>query len=160
MKITTLSLALLSAVAAPAPFSVTVVGPSGESMEWTAATLEKLPVQEIEAVDPHSRAKARYTCVALSELLARAGAPHGEDLRGPSLASYVLVEARDGYRVIFSLAELDPGIRDQDACLAFKKDGAPLADDVGPFRLVVPSDHRGARWVRQVARATVVSLPK
>jgi hypothetical protein len=158
MTIATLALALLAS--APSSASVTFVGPAGQKTEWTAADLEKLPVLQVEAADPHSHAKGLYTCVALPELLARAGAPQGDALRGPALASYVLFEARDGYRVVFSLAELDPGIRDTDACLAFLKDGAPLGEDVGPFRLVVPGDHRGARWVRQLSRATVVVLPK
>jgi DMSO/TMAO reductase YedYZ molybdopterin-dependent catalytic subunit len=34
--------------------------------------------------------------------------------------------------------------------LAFERDGQPLGADIGPFRLVVPTDKRGGRWVRQV----------
>ena len=40
------------------------------------------------------------------------------------------------------------GVGKTDALVAFERDGQPLPDDVGPFRLVVPSDARGGRWVR------------
>jgi DMSO/TMAO reductase YedYZ molybdopterin-dependent catalytic subunit len=118
-----------------------------------------MSAREIEATDPHSQTTSRYRVVALHELLALVGAPQGEHLRGPAMAAYILVEARDDYRVIFSAAELDPGIRDTQAFLAFEKDGEPLGDELGPFRLVVPTDRRAARWVRQVVRVTVVEAP-
>ena len=38
----------------------------------------------------------------------------------------------------------------------FERDGKPLDDAIGPFRLVVPTDKRGARWVRQVTRIRIV----
>jgi hypothetical protein len=41
-----------------------------------------------------------------------------------------------------------------------QKDGEPLDEAIGPFRLVVPSDRRGARWIRQLVGASVVILPK
>jgi hypothetical protein len=157
MRSATLFMALVStaAFAAQAP-SVTFLGPKGQSRTFTASDLSKMSAREIEATDPHAQTGSRYRAVALHELLALVGAPQGEHLRGPALATYVLVEARDDYRVVFSAAELDPGIRDTQTFLAFEKDGEPLGDDVGPFRLVVPSDRRGARWVRQVVRVTVV----
>jgi DMSO/TMAO reductase YedYZ molybdopterin-dependent catalytic subunit len=34
--------------------------------------------------------------------------------------------------------------------VAFERDGQPLGAEIGPFRLVVPTDKRGGRWVRQV----------
>jgi hypothetical protein len=72
------------------------------------------------------------------------------------MATYVLVEAEDGYRVVFSLAELDSGILDSDVLVADTKDGAPMDAKLGPFRLVAPHDKRPARWVRMVKRVTAV----
>jgi hypothetical protein len=46
---------------------------------------------------------------------------------------YVVAEAADGYRVVFSLAELDPGIRDSDVIVADTLDGTPLDAKHGPF---------------------------
>ena len=39
------------------------------------------------------------------------------------------------------------------------EDGQPLPVDDGPLRLVVPSDKRPARWVRQVVRIVVSDVP-
>ena len=87
------------------------------------------------------------------------GAPTGDSLRGPALASYVLVEARDGYRVTFALAETSASFTDKLILLADRKDGAPLSSRDGPFQLVVPDEKRPARGVRQVSRISVVQLP-
>jgi DMSO/TMAO reductase YedYZ molybdopterin-dependent catalytic subunit len=94
--------------------------------------------------------------VLLEELLRKTGVPQGENLRGPSMATYVLAEAADGYRVVFSLAELDSGILDSEVIVADAMDGAPLGDKQGPFRLVAPHDKRPARWVRMLKSITVV----
>ena len=50
-----------------------------------------------------------YEGVLVGELLKRAGAPVGRDLSGKAVATYVRATAKDGYQVVFSLAELDPG---------------------------------------------------
>ena len=93
--------------------------------------------------------------VLLLAAAALAGAPTGDKLRGPALATFVLVEAADGYKVVFSLAELDSGTGGTEAYVAFEREGKPLDDTVGPFRLVVPTDKRAARWVRQVTRIRI-----
>ena len=82
--------------------------------------------------------------------------PQGESLRGPAMASYVVAEASDGYRVVFSLAELDSGILDSEVMVADTMDGAPLGEKQGPFRLVAPHEKRPARWVRMLKSITVV----
>ena len=86
--------------------------------------------------------------------------PQGEKLRGAALATYVMAGADDGYRVLFSLAELDSGIEDSDALVADTLDGNPIPDQVGPLRLVFPHDKRPARWVRMLNSLTVVKVPK
>ena len=73
-----------------------------------------------------------------------------ETMRGKRLASYLLVEAADGYRVVIALPELDPAFTDKQVVLAFLKDGKPLDDKEGPYRIVIPDEKRMARWVRQV----------
>jgi len=59
-------------------------------------------------VKDHDGSLTIHEGVPLAELLKSAGAPIGEKLRGANIASYVLAEAKDGYRVVFALAELDP----------------------------------------------------
>jgi hypothetical protein len=84
------------------------------------------------------------------------GAPSGDALRGKELADYVVVDARDGYRVVFALAEFDAGYSDRIALLADRVDGKAIDSTTGPLRLVVPDEKRPARWVRQVTRITLM----
>jgi DMSO/TMAO reductase YedYZ molybdopterin-dependent catalytic subunit len=102
-----------------------------------------------------------YEGVALTEILQKAGAPMGDKLRGKAMASYVLVTAHDGYRVVFALPELDPGFSDaaQQIILADTADGKPLTEKQGPVRLVVPQEKKGARWIRMVDSIEVVKVP-
>jgi DMSO/TMAO reductase YedYZ molybdopterin-dependent catalytic subunit len=125
----------------------------------TVADLKKMPRKTLSVMNPHDKKKETYEGVLLEELLRKAGVPQGEKLRGSSMATYVLAEAEDGYRVIFSLAELDSGILESEVIVADTLDGAPLADKQGPFRLVAPHEKRPARWVRMLKSITVVSAP-
>ena len=75
------------------------------------------------------------------------------------MALYLLVEATDGYRVVFALPELDPAFKDRAGLLADRRDGQPLAAAEGPLRLVVPGEKRHARWVRQALSGTIRQAP-
>src|SRR5690606_22645892 len=97
--------------------------------------------------------------VALAALLQAGGAMPAEPLRGAQLGRYVQVDARDGYRAVFALAEFDPTLGGSTAFLVDRCDGQPLGDDVGPLRLVVPGEARPTRWVRQVRAITVIVAP-
>jgi DMSO/TMAO reductase YedYZ molybdopterin-dependent catalytic subunit len=101
-----------------------------------------------------------YEGVWLREVLKRAGVPQGEALRGKALASYVLAEAQDGYKVVFSLGELDPAFIDNEILLADTINGKALFGAQGRFRLVVPNDTPGARSVRMLTKVEVVQLRK
>jgi hypothetical protein len=74
------------------------------------------------------------------------------------MATYVLAEAEDGYRVVFSLTELDSGILESEIIVADTMDGAPLGATQGPFRIVAPHEKRPARWIRMLKSITVVSI--
>jgi DMSO/TMAO reductase YedYZ molybdopterin-dependent catalytic subunit len=122
----------------------------------TAAELKKMPRKTLSAVNPHDKKTEMYEGVLLEELLKKAGVAQGEKLRGAVLATYVIAEAEDGYRVVFSLAELDSGILESNVIVADTMDGAPLAPPQGPFRIVAPLEKRPARWVRMLKSITVV----
>jgi DMSO/TMAO reductase YedYZ molybdopterin-dependent catalytic subunit len=122
----------------------------------TVADLKKMPRKTLSVVNPHEKKTEVYEGVRLEELLHKAGVPQGEQMRGPAMTTYVVAEAEDGYRVVFSLAELDSGIVDSEVIVADTMDGAPLAAKQGPFRLVAPHEKRPARWVRMLKSITVV----
>jgi DMSO/TMAO reductase YedYZ molybdopterin-dependent catalytic subunit len=121
----------------------------------SAADLAGMPRQTVEAKD-HDGKLTRFTGVTLTEVLKGAGAPLGEKLRGTQLSKFVLVEAADGYRVVFALPELDPAFTDEIVLVADRRDGQPLSAAEGPLRLVVPREKRQARWVRQLKTLKVL----
>ena len=123
----------------------------------SAADLKAMPRKTLRAGGQNGQVAQAYEGVVLSELLRRAGVPQGGDLAGPWMAAYIVAGAADGYRVVFSLSELNEGIGGVDALVADTLDGAPLAAGQGPFRLVVPSDKRAARWVRMLKSVTVAA---
>ena len=86
----------------------------------------------------------------LVEVLRSAGVKFGHDLRGPALATYLVVEAADGYRAVFALPELDPASTDRVILLADRRDGKPIDAKDGPLRVIVPGEKRHSRWVKQV----------
>jgi DMSO/TMAO reductase YedYZ molybdopterin-dependent catalytic subunit len=95
-------------------------------------------------------AKILYQGVPLFEVLSRAGIPDGTSPRDTRNTLYVTVTAADGYRVVFALAELDPGFSDRTVLLADRRVGQPLTSREGPLRIVVPGEKLHARWVREV----------
>jgi DMSO/TMAO reductase YedYZ molybdopterin-dependent catalytic subunit len=126
--------------------------------QWTLDDLAKLPRREVRARDRDGN-EATFTGVALVDLLRLAEVPLGEKLRGSHMALYLLIEAADGYRVVFALPELDPAFAERVVLLADRRDGQPLSTAEGPLRLVVPDEKRHARWVRQVQSGTIHRAP-
>lgn len=97
-----------------------------------------------------------YSGVIVSEILAKAGVTLGAELRGENLAKFLLIEASDGYQVLFALAELDKGFTDRTIILADKVDGQPLAPADGPFRVIVQDEKKPARCIKQVTAMKVM----
>lgn len=138
--------------------SVQVTGAVEQVLTLTAGDLAGMPRATVKTnIDGKETV---YEGVWVHEVLKRAGAPQGQSLRGKALAGYVLAEALDGYQVVFSLGELDPGFADNQILLADTANGKPLPDTRGPFRLIVPKDKRGARSARMLTKLEVVQLRK
>jgi DMSO/TMAO reductase YedYZ molybdopterin-dependent catalytic subunit len=133
-----------------------VAGAVQTPLTLTADDLKKMPRKTLTVTNPHSQKKETYEGVALEEILRKAGVPTGEQMRGPAMTTYVVFEAADNYRVVFSLAELDSGILESDVIVADTMDGAPLPEKVGPYRLIAPHEKRPARWIRMLKSITVV----
>jgi Oxidoreductase molybdopterin binding domain len=155
---------LLSAAAFAADPALRISGVTGRdgvpkpALQITLADLAAMPRVSVQG-KTHDGKDHGFEGVALAELLHRAGLPQGEDVRGPVLTRYILVTAHDGYRVLFSLAELDPAFSDSHALLADRMDGQPLNSRDGPLRIVLPSEKREARWIRMVERIEILAAP-
>jgi DMSO/TMAO reductase YedYZ molybdopterin-dependent catalytic subunit len=120
--------------------------------------LHRLPRVEARTTDPHDPGKEIvYSGTPLVETLKAGGLLLVSGMGGlrETVKMTVIVEATDGYRAVFSSAELDPELTDRIILLADTKDGQPLPLREGPLRIIVPGEKRPARWVRQVKALTV-----
>ena len=135
---------------------LTVQIDAGKQVVVTRAAIEALP--HIRVTTSASGASATFEGVALGALLEKAGVGFGQTLKGKRLASCLLVEAADSYRVVIALPELDPAFTDKQVVLAFLKDGKPLDEKEGPYRIVIADEKRMARWVRQVTTLKIVDV--
>jgi DMSO/TMAO reductase YedYZ molybdopterin-dependent catalytic subunit len=138
------------------PSAVRVVGEVTGPLTLSAADMATMPRTTVSAKDkqgvPHT-----YAGVALADIFRRAGVPTGAQLRGKNMTKYVLVSCADGYKVVFSLAELDSAFTDRVVILADQMEGKPLPPANGPFRIIVPGDKRPARDCFQVASIAILS---
>ncbi len=143
--------------AGPSDFKIS--GAVTTPLDLTAADLKGMPRKTLRVNNVHSKKTEVYEGVLVEDLLQKAGVPQGEQLRGAAMATYVLVEAADNYRVLFSLAEFNSSFQDSEIIVADTMDGAPIPGALGPFRLVAPHEKRPARWVEMVKSLTVVRVP-
>jgi DMSO/TMAO reductase YedYZ molybdopterin-dependent catalytic subunit len=134
--------------------TVLVTGEVQKQLTLSAADIAAMPRTSVSANDKQGVAHS-YSGVALSDIFRAAGVTTGGQLRGKNLAKYLLVSCADGYRVVFSLAELDGDFTDRVVILADQMEGKPLPDGVGPFRIVVPGEKRPARNCFQVKELSI-----
>jgi len=170
-----LSLSLLSvtcALSAPAAIAQTtsaqstptaaarveLIGAAGQQVNVSMTGLLALPQKTVEVHNAHTGATETYQGVELSLLLTRLDAPLGQKLHGKALAMYVVAEGTDKYRVVYSLAEVDPAFHNGTVIVADREAGQPITKD-GPFKLVNTDDKRRARWVRNLASIRLNSSP-
>jgi len=136
--------------------SLQVTDADGHSVTLSAAQLAKAPRTTV-SVNDHDK-PATFEGITLSALLAAAGMPPTDKMKGPQLTQALLFEASDGYKVVFALAEIDPAFGTREIILADTRDGKPLDAREGPFRVIAPGDKRGARWIRQVTAVKIVNV--
>jgi DMSO/TMAO reductase YedYZ molybdopterin-dependent catalytic subunit len=155
---TTIPSHLVAARQTAASTVLAIGGDVKSPLSVTAAELKTMPRTSVEVKDEGRTVS--YEGVLLAELLKKAGAPLGGELRGDAVASYIVASASDGYRVVFSLAEIDPDFTSNSVIVADTIDGKPLFDYQGPFRIVAPRDSRGARSIRMLQKIELVRLRK
>ncbi len=128
--------------------------------EWTeidAAAWAALPRSEITAKSRDGR-ELRYSGTPFAEILKLLSAPAGPTLRGKEMNHAVVLTATDGYRVVFSLVELDDSFRPQSILLADRAGGEALDDFEGKLMLVSADDLRHSRWIRQIESIALVRV--
>jgi hypothetical protein len=133
-----------------------IVDSEGHATTLSPKQISNLPHLIVKVLDHGG--PAQFEGVSLAGLLSSTGVQLGDKLRGPRMTEVLLVEAADGYRVAFALAEVDPAFSERDIILADKRDGKPLDAKEGPLRIVAPGDKRPARWVRQVTVLRLIAV--
>jgi len=144
---------------------LTIETDDGKQTVLSKSEIESLPRVKVttpdhDSHDPGSRGHdnpVTFEGVTLKAVLEKAGVEFGHSLRGKRLASCLLVEAADDYRVVFALPEIDSEFTDKQIVLAFLQNGKPLDAKAGPYRIVIPDEKRMARWVRQVTKLKIVN---
>lgn len=103
-----------------------------------------------------------YRCIGLHAVLAHCGLDAGAGGPGADPRTkhagwrkFVVAHAADGFDTVFSSAELMPEIGPSQVWIAWAKNGAPMAEPEGPLRLLVPTDKKGSRSIRQLVRIDV-----
>ena len=131
---------------------------AGKSLLFTSAEIAAMTHQDVSAMDAHEKQRHTYSGVPVRTVLAQAGAPFGEKLRGPGMRLAGVARSKDGYGVVYALTEFDEAFNDRTILLVDKQDGLALVPGQGPIRLVAPGDKRPARWLRMLTSLEVLSV--
>jgi DMSO/TMAO reductase YedYZ molybdopterin-dependent catalytic subunit len=145
--------------AAPAKAAETglkIEGAVATPLTVTAEDLAKMP--RTTATLTADGTTVTYEGVLLYDILAKAGWQFGRGMTGKPMASYVLATGKDGYQVVFALAEIDPMFGGAKVLIADKADGAALPGRELPFRVVAPGDKMHARSIYSLVKLEVVRL--
>ena len=116
-------------------------------MVLTPDLLSTLLVQEVDTLHHGSKGEQRghYTGALLWDAIA-AETAQDEDAKA-ALRHVVLVTARDGHQVAYSMGEIAPDFGNRPILIGYALQGAPIPDGL---RIVAPGDERGARYVKDV----------
>ena len=138
-----LALVSLLLAVAQTPTDSLIVEGAGKTVVLRVKDVAALPHETVQA-KTHDGTTHAFSGVPLSIVLARVGVKT-DSLRGKDLAQRLVVEASDGYKVVFALGELDVTLGHRKILLVDSEDGKPLPAADGTWRLIVPDDGRPAR---------------
>ncbi len=147
-----------SAATQPSPTPAAALRIIGKVQHPLTLSLDQLAALDHVTVNVVDRKgnPVTYRGVPLLEILKAAGLRFGKmSAARADAAMCVVVGAADGYKALFSLAELDPQFQKHLVILADQENGKPLDTAVGPLRIIAPDEAIHARWVRQVLTLTV-----
>jgi len=112
--------------------------------------------QVVVMAKAHDGAVHRYSGITIASLLNQVGILLNDSTKKQTINSYLVVTAADGYKAIYTLAEIDPEFSIRPIILADRADKKPLTTTDGLWQIIVPGEKKYARWVRQVTGIQVV----
>ena len=144
---------------APAPLSTALTVHVGEmALTLSLADLRALPQTTVAVFNEHNKQNESFSGPLVSEVLTKAGLALSEKTQRAVLDSYIIATGTDGYFVLFSGTEVQPGLHKAQSIVAIAQSGAPLTR-TGAFQLIDTVDTKPARWVRNLTSLTVVPVP-
>ncbi|HLH73746.1 MAG TPA: molybdopterin-dependent oxidoreductase [Chloroflexota bacterium] len=128
---------------------VTLTGLVDQPGPITVAALQQFPSQTQTISYQVGRNWQTHTVegVPLYTVLSRAGITLDPKIKNDQLRKYVVLTAKDGYKVVVALGDLDPNLGNKPMLLAWKQDGQSLSGSQMPLRLAIPNDKLGARQI-------------
>ena len=134
--------------------SLTINTGTGQPLTLKLADLQALPQTTITVHNAHQNADETYSGPLLSDVLAKAGVVLTEKTEHPMLHQYLIATGTDKYWVLYSLAEIHPGLHNAKVIVAIARSGQPLTT-AGQFELIDNLDVKPARWVHNVTTLTL-----
>lgn len=153
MRSLAFALALIAAPVAASAAELTIQPPGGAAKVLTPADLAGLPRESVKL------GAKTYEGPILAYVLRAGGMPVGAKLHGDPLRAYAVVSGKDGFKAVYSLAELDRDYHAGTVILADRVDGAPLDDKAAPWRLVLSEDKKAWRSVYGVTKIEATIVP-
>lgn len=101
----------------------------------------------------------QFTGAPLWQVVSAAQPNFNADIGNDKLSTYLVISATDGYQAVIAWGEIDPDFGGQPILLAYEENGAPIGDEEGAIRLVVPGDSRGGRYVSGVSNISLRDAP-
>jgi DMSO/TMAO reductase YedYZ molybdopterin-dependent catalytic subunit len=135
------------------PAAVKISGDVAHPLTLTVEDLRKLPAQRVEdSRGERSGGPRHYVGVLLRDVLDRAKLTERQP-RGLR-KSIAVVTAKDGYRTVFSWAELYLSPIGDGVLLVYERDAAPLDEEEGPIALISLKDAspgpRHVKWLQSI----------
>ena len=140
--------------------TLSVTGAVEHAAAYDAEALGSLPkiTQSVSYSSGSGMQHHAYAGASLWGVLDRSGISTTPGVKNDLLNRYVLATGSDGYKVVFSLGELNPGFGNRPDLLAYAEqiggDWVPLTSD-GFVRVTAPGDVKGGRYVSNLVNLDV-----
>lgn len=130
---------------------VAISSPATNAIELAADDLRRLPLREM-SLTMRSGAQTTFKGALLRDVLTTAGVDNGSPF--DARKSVIVATASDGWRVVFSWAEIFETSVGDSVLVFLEKDGKALGDDEGRIALVSGGDShaetRYLKWLRKI----------
>ena len=151
-------------LAQEASATLSIQGDVQKPVQWTIEQLKKQFADQIQEVEFRN---TTATGIPLLSVI-KAAVPKVrketkwtlKDEMHRNMVFLVILEAKDSYKVFFTLTELMPEFGDAPAWLVWQLDGEPLTDVMAPLYLVSSTDKWPDRGIYGIVRISIVDLNK